>query len=351
MRKFTLYILLFAFMSAKAQVDVTAFNSGTAEGVTYYLPDTYIDITVEARCVTRTPGEFSRFAERFLHIKDAIFNESKEWELTNIKVKNGGTPNRQKAFTVGVGSSVASNIVLDENGVILAINQKIEKETVEPAAVKKATKSVDTRTYLTEEIMQATSTAKMAELVAKEIYTIRESKLAITRGLSDNMPKDGLSMQLVLDELNLQEKTLTELFIGRSDTVMYTSNIRFTPGENSDTLKAVLFRFSRKLGILENDNLAGAPIYYDFEIEKAPVVPIDDSAKKKKTIKKEGICYTQPGRALFKIYRQGETYFEERLPFGQFGTIEVLSKKMFVKDNDIKVLFDGATGGIISIDK
>lgn len=351
MKKIIFCVSLLAFASANAQVDVTAFSSGTVEGVTYYLPDTYVDITVEARCVTRTPGEFGRYAERFLHIKDAVFNESKEWELTDIKIKNGGVPNPQKAFTIGLGGSVASNVALDENGIILAINDDAPSADDAPQAERKKEKRVDYHTYFTEEIMQATSAAKMAELVAKEIFSIRESKLAITRGHSENMPKDGLSMQLVLDELNLQEKTLTELFTGRSDTVLYTSNIRFTPNENSDTLKAVLFRFSRKLGILENDNLAGAPIYYDFKIEQAPTDIIDDSSKKKKTIKKEGVCYIQPGRAQLKIYRQGETYFDEQMPFAQFGTVEVLSKKMFPKNSDTKVRFNGATGGIISIDK
>ena len=33
----------------------------------------------------------------------------------------------------------------------------------------------------------------MAELVSREIYAIRESKMAITRGTADNMPKDGVS--------------------------------------------------------------------------------------------------------------------------------------------------------------
>lgn len=37
-------------------------------------------------------------------------------------------------------------------------------------------KRIDPRSFMTEEILIAGSTAKMAELVAKEIYNIRESK-------------------------------------------------------------------------------------------------------------------------------------------------------------------------------
>lgn len=47
---------------------------------------------------------------------------------------------------------------------------------------------------MTEEILIAGSTAKMAELVAKEIYNIRESKNSLTRGQADYMPKDGAAL-------------------------------------------------------------------------------------------------------------------------------------------------------------
>lgn len=350
MKNIALLFLLFLHVPCIAQVDISAFSSGTVEGVTYYLPDTRVDIMLEAQCVKRIPGEFARFADRFLHINDAILEESTEWKLTDIKVKVSGVPNKSKAFTIKLGNSVAANVRLNPQGIINAINCDVE-ETAEVVPEEKKTKQVDSRTYLTEEIMQATSTAKMAELVAKEIYAVRESKLAITRGHADNMPKDGLSMQLVLDELNLQEKTLTELFTGRADTVSYTCDINFNPTELSDTVRAVLFRFSRKLGILERDNLAGAPVYYDFRIEKNSESVAEEPAKKKKEVKKEGICYILPGRALMKIYTPGETYFEETLSIAQLGTVEVLARNIFSRGADIKVVFDTATGNIISIDR
>ena len=58
----------------------------------------------------------------------------------------------------------------------------------------------------------AGSTAKMAELTAKEIYNIRESKNLIIRGQADAMPKDGALNEVRPDNLNKQEKALTEMF-------------------------------------------------------------------------------------------------------------------------------------------
>ena len=349
MKRFFLYALLFATVPCTAQT-VNIFESGMNEGVTYSLPDTQLDITVEAECITRTPGEFCRYAERFLRISDAITSESKEWELTRVLVKSNGIPNSKKTYTVALGDNPINSLVLTDKGILSAINRKpIETESKETK--REPRQRVNASKYFTEEILQATSTAKMAELVAKEIYAIRESKLTITRGTADNLPQDGESMHLVLNELDLQERTLTELFTGHTDTIKYTCNIKFTPSVESDTTRSVLFRFSHKLGILERDNLAGAPIYYDFKnLKTVKIEPVDDK-KKKKEIKKEGICYSLPGKALVKVYTASETLFEAEIPFAQLGTVEVLSRKFFDKNGSTKVLFDTVTGGIIEIEK
>ena len=84
MKRFFLYALLFASVPCTAQT-VNIFESGMNEGVTYSLPDTQLDITVEAECITRTPGEFCRYAERFLRISDAITDESIGQEQRNTQ--------------------------------------------------------------------------------------------------------------------------------------------------------------------------------------------------------------------------------------------------------------------------
>lgn len=349
MKKLFPLVLIMIAVCGSAQVEVTPFSTGVAEGVTYFLPDTKIEVTVGVKCVTRKPGEFARYADRFLRITDAVAEESKEWLLDCINVNTVGVPNSSKAFTVQLGSSVASNMVLTGDGIIQAVNRSVE-ETPDVQVQVGTVQAVDPRRYFTEEILQATSTAKMAELVSREIYAIRESKLAITRGTADNMPKDGLSMQLILDELNTQERVLTELFTGRIDTTVCEYKISFTPGEKSDTTRALLFRFSRKMGVVDADNLAGSPVYYDFTSHKVEI-PATDPKKKKKEVKKEGICYILPGRADFRIYVPIKEYYNNTLPIAQYGTVEVLSKELFTKKANTRVLFDTSTGNIISIEK
>jgi hypothetical protein len=351
MKKNILYILtcLFAALPLSAQTEVGAYKNGEASGVTYYLPNTVLDITLEAMEITRTPGEFSAYAGNYLHITDAISKPEKYWEISSVTIKLLGTPNPEKMYTIKLAEgSSAANVQLSKDGILQAINTRFSEEA--PQAKKSTAKQLpDPKSYLTSEILQATSTAKMAELTSKEIYAIRESKLAITRGQAENMPKDGLSMQLVLAELNMQEQSLKSLFVGTCDTVRYTCNIKLTPTMESDTTKAVLFRFSRKLGILKNNDLAGAPIYYDFKNLFSIPQPADNG-KKKKAAKKEGVFVNIPGKAAVKVYSPTKVYFEEELPFAQLGTTESLSKELFNKNVTTKVVLDKATGGVIKIE-
>ena len=336
-----------------AQTEVNAFFTGANEGTTYYLPDTRIEVTVGTVCITKTPGEFNRYAERFLRINNAISKSETFWEMNEITIGFSGKPNPDKMFTVKLANGrTASNISIDENGIIESINvhsEKKEKNAEQPR--NEAPESANASQYMTEEMLQATSTAKLAELTAKEIYTIRESKLAITRGLSENMPKDGLSMQLILDELNKQEKVLTEMFTGRIDTVYHKTTHILEPKAECDTAKAVLFRFSRKLGIVDSNNLAGSPIYYSLKDLKSVKLPTPEELAKKKPLKKDGICYNIPGKAEFKIYTPTRTLYRKEISLAQLGTTEILSKVLFNKNTGTKVIFDTSTGGIVSIEK
>lgn len=351
MKRALFFLILTAAVSGYAQTEVNAFFTGANEGVTYYLPDTKVEITLKATCIKKSPGEFSRYADRYLRVKDAIKEANSYWELTGAEVGTTGTPSTDRMFTVKLNGSSASNLTLDEQGIIAAINTSPAKAEETAGVATEHHSHSDASQYMTEEMLQASSTAKLAELTAKEIYAIRESKLAITRGQSENMPKDGQAMQLMLDELDKQEQALTELFIGRTDTLTQEMRILIEPQENCDTTKAVLLRFSHKLGFVSKENLAGEPVYYDLRDLKTVKRPTAEEQKKRKPIKKEGVCYTIPGKAEIEVYTRTRKLVKEEVPVAQLGTTEVLSKSLFNKSNATKVVFDTSTGGIISIEK
>lgn len=86
-----------------------------------------------------------------------------------------------------------SNVELTNNGLIKAINTTAPDIQKAEYVLEKPQHHENPRQYMTEEILLAGSSAKMAELTAKEIYNIRESKNLILRGQADTMPKDGAS--------------------------------------------------------------------------------------------------------------------------------------------------------------
>ena len=183
----------------------------------------------------------------------------------------------------------------------------------------------------------------MAELVAKEIYNIRESKNALLRGEADNMPQDGAQLKIMLDNLNMQERAMTEMFSGTLKEEPQTFTIRLTPKEMNNE---IAFRFSKRLGVVANDDLAGEPYYITITDMKTPAIPEDDGKKKV-----DGIAYNVPGRAHITLTGNNKKVFDGELPITQFGTIEYLAPVLFNKNSTIKVLFDTATGGLIKVDR
>ena len=238
--------------------------------------------------------------------------------------------------------TVAPLMELTEDGIVRSINIPFSGKPAAKTPEAKATESsIDPRSFLTEEILMSN---KMAELVAKEIYSIRESKNALLRGEADNMPKDGAQLKLMLDNLNQQETAMTEMFSGKIKKEPKTFTIRLTPKEMKDE---VAFRFSRKLGVVANNDLAGEPYYISVTDLKSPDVSATEEGKKKV----DGVAYNLPGKAQVTLMYNNKKLFDDQLPITQFGTVEYLAPVLFNKNSTIKVLFDTATGGLIKVDR
>lgn len=332
--------------STHAQTDVTTgIMRGKDYGVTYLLPKTEIEVVIETTKHTYMPGEFSKYADRYLRLNNVAADPEIYWTIDKIQMRAAGVPDKDNVYFVKLkDKTVAPLMELTEDGIVRSINMPVSDRNKIPATkLTEATENVDPRKFLTEEILMASSRAKMAELVAKEIYSIRESKNALLRGEADNMPQDGAQLKIMLDNLNLQERAMTEMFSGTVKDEPKTVTIRLTPKEMSNE---VAFRFSKRLGVVANDDLAGEPYYISVTDLKTPVIPADDGKKKV-----DGIAYNVPGRAHITLTGDNKKLFDEELPITQFGTIEYLAPVLFNKNSTVKVLFDTATGGLIKVDR
>lgn len=349
MKKFIPLLCLLFSIGGFAQTDVSAYVPGkNTDAVTYFLPKTAIEVEITTTKVKYTPGEFSKYADRYLRLNNISDKPDEYWEISDMKVTSTGIPDPSQGYSIKLkDKTVAPLVELTEEGIILSINKPAEKKTAAKADEASTSKKprLNARDFMTEEILLASSSAKMAELVAKEIYNIRESKNAIIRGQADNMPQDGAAIKIMLSSLEEQEQAMMEMFTGVTETETRKFSLRMIPSK--DVGEEVLFRFSRKLGVLDKDDLGGSPVYFTLtDLQTVP--PVDENAKKNKV---EGVVYNVPGNGQIKIFNNAKTFFEGSFAIAQFGNQEVLANNLFNKKNTTQVSFDPKTGGIVKIDR
>lgn len=363
MRKRTILAALVALgLTATAQTTVTPYTPGVStEGVAYYLPKTAINIHVTVEKTTYTPGELCQYAERYLRINGISNKEDIHYQIKGIELEPVGQADASKLYHIEfAANTVAPFIETDNSGVLLAVNTHNPYTTVkEPTVASVVESTLSPRNFMTEEMLMTGSKAKMAELIAKEIYNIRESRNLTLRGQNENMPKDGEGLQIIIDNTKEQEEALMQLFVGTTTTECTTHTFQILPDSEADRL--LFSRFSRKLGILHKDDLAGAPIYIDIKSRNTvPAMPIDSIAttsakskklKIKKSNKLDGLVYNLPERANVKVYTNSTTLAEETISIAQFGNTETLSSTFFSKKKGIKVILDPTSGAIMKIEE
>ena len=209
---------------------------------------------------------------------------------------------------------------------------------------------------MSQDILSATSSAKMAELTANEIFEIRDSRTQLARGEADFMPKDGAQLKLMMSQLDIQENALTQVFAGvtTKDTTM--TSITFVP--NTEVEKHPLFRFSKYYGIVDNDDLAGAPYYIKVAKKKTfndePVIE-DKKGKKGEKEKKDkndiGLRVNIPAKMDITIFNgTGNTLAKQQFQAPQFGKLEALSGELFGKKQSSKLILNPQTGAIVKIE-
>ena len=339
-----LFTLNFSLFTSTAQTSSSPYQPGiTSEGMVYFLPKTAVRVVIQVEKTTYTPGEFCKYADRYLRLKDVASEPSVSYRMTNLRIEPMAMADTTKGFSVKFDpKSVASNIALSDDGVLLAINATPKPTDVTPTfrpAPKPAT--MDPRQLMSEEILAAGSTAKMAELTAQDIYEIRESRNLLIRGQADNMPKDGEQLKLMLNQLEMQDRALSSLFSGQ--TVKDTTEKVMIIMADKETERELLFRFSKKLGIVDKDDLAGEPYY--IRVANLRTVPMPDADDKKRK-QEPGLYINVPGKMKVTLYDAVEPIHVEELPAGQFGNVELLSGALFNKRYATHIWMNPISGAI-----
>jgi len=338
--------------TAVAQTEVSDFRPGTTlDGVCYFLPKTVFEVILVAEKAVTKPGEFAAYSDRYLRQPNVPTFESTTWTLKSISLMPYGVPDSTKAYSVKLKSRTSAPFVsLTEDGLLLSINTNPE-EYVLPELPKKvaAPKPINGRDFMTREILSAGSTAKMAQLTAEEIYEIRESRNALIRGEADNMPKDGAQLKLMLDNLDQQLYALESLFKGETLTSTEVLTFDYEPSalEEDRGERKILCRFSKRLGLVAEDDLSGEPIWITITpTGNIPQATDNPEANRKKQKMEQGVWVNVPATARITISTAEQTLLTTDFPICQLGTTEVLSDVLFNRHTDTHVLIHQHTGNV-----
>lgn len=346
-------------LPATAQTQLQKYMPGaTPEGAVYCLPKTAVRITVVTEKTTFQPGEFCRYAQKYLRRSDAGQEPWVSHRVLTIRQTPEPVADTSKCYALKFDPrSVAVNMQLSDDGRLLGINtgaplrgttatsaqdflsqvggQKGTAKTVGPSP----------RSYLTEEILSAGSTAKMAELTASEIYDLRENRSLLIKGQADFMPKDGEQLRLMLSRIDEQEQALSSLFVGTTIRDTVETDFVIVPDRPCD--RTLLFRMSQLLGMVDADDLSGEPFYITIEDLHA-IAPTDEeaAAKTKKKAWEAGVYVNVPGRMRLTIYQGIDKLQTAEHPAPQFGNVELLSGELFNKHYDTRLWLNALTGAV-----
>ena len=325
-------------LQTNAQTNVVQVGKGILPQnyISYFLPQTEIVIEVSVKKTIQKSGKFANYAKRLLALNNVITKSSAIYELDNVNISYNIAPDTLKNFAVEINSkSTAYNLYLNENRILKGVN--VVSPSFNPRKDALLQENPDTTiqfnyAVLSEEALMATSEAKMAEMAAKQIFKIRESRIEILSGESETQ-YSGDALKLVISELDKIEKELVELFEGKSITFTETKIFRFIP--KSATENKVIFRFSPLLGIVDKDDLAGRPV----TMSVSPQINNSETLNEpKKQVKKFGIYYNVSCNAKIAIFDGNRQIAENSFLFPQFGTLKFLPVELF-NNKSTEVIF------------
>ena len=352
MKKLNLILLCIVhcalYIQAKAQTSVTPFDASKdyLNGITYSLPKTELNIVITARCTIEKPGPFYQYAERYLATKDIITINNETWAIENIDIQTSAIADPNRTFQVAIDTKgIANNITYAHDNIIAGVNVLSDwlDKSVKSDKSDKSDKTIKfDYSVLNEETLTATSIPKMAEMIARQIYHIRENRTALLAADIDQMP-DGEALKTILSKLDKEESELIAFFVGKTTSYTVTKTYSITPDDNLKDY--VIARISTSEGLISAGNVIGEPIYLNIEgtYYNAPLT----DPKQEKTPK--GFYYNVPGKAKI-ILESPDLTAEATLPIAQFGYTTHLNATL-TNNKTTRITFNPELGTILKIEK
>jgi len=293
------FTIIFSGCAGKKQISVTNLNQQPEVepgSFLYSLPKTTLKLYVEVSHDIFKAGPYATYAEKYLNLKDVLMDDNESWKITNafIEAIHEADPgqnfmvsgdlksiNIEKLFEFTPEGFVFSKfpITVEPDETVfhplpgtdlkesvlykdLSVKRNFYEET--DTLYKTLFKdSVFIKIPLLRKQLAAKNIEEKAEEAANFLIKTRKRRFKLVSGQYDFIPK-GNTLEVSIKELNRLEEEYLSLFIGKNFTGKKYHVFYFTPENNSEKSKNVIFRFSGEEGLVDRTSSKGEPVFLEI---------------------------------------------------------------------------------------
>ena len=330
----------------------------------YYSPKTILVLDFTYSVEKQEPGPYASFAADLLGATDFVKENQTIYTLEDVTIGTKTEADLERPHKVVPEKGLDIQLLrLNEKNLLMGYNlpEELGKSTQKkhPHSTKEGVKSRITSIQVApypEEVLKASSPQAQAFEIAKQIFHIRETRMYLLSGEVEHAPADGKAMQLVLEELDKQERELTELFVGKRSVqtehklVLWDKITKHSFRES--TFQKKFMYFSEENGFTTSENVDADSITIRIGRQTMAYKVSDPDKKGKKNGEAlSQISYNLPGNAAVSVVYKGRLLGERTIPVAQLGIDVPLPQSLFTGKELPKIVFNEKTGNLVSISK
>jgi hypothetical protein len=312
-------------------------------GMRYYLPATSLEVELVVNKTNRIPGIFSAYAEQYLGYS-GIQRAFTQFDIREAGIRPITTPDTENAFVIYTKSKNSPSFLLDEQGILIAINylqgpestnlshERPHKKINESSTVKVSVPwlnlrektdtvykrevyddSVVVERWQIEKILMQHTPEESAKEAARRISQLRKNRQDLVM-LNEDVQYAAGTLEVMLKEASEQEAELFRLFLGYEESETFHYRFNLTPSQSRDSI-FVLGWFSKNKG-LSTEFMQGS------ESLSLKLIAIDEPQQSTQPSKAEnGIYLRNPISVTSQLQLGNNKITEINAPIPQWGNI------------------------------
>ena len=379
----TIAIFLLSALCSFAQIKVFPLSNSEVtikkNAFLYYLPQTTLEIKITVTKETMVPGPYSKYAEKYLCIKNTATKNISDVKIENVDIRQIAQPDPNACFMVVCDHE--ANLNYNSRGIVTGYNCGEQSEDFQTSechfsktsdiatplftdyGVKQNfTKNTDTTYKVVEvdsvfqkipiynKVIISKDEEMKAEEAANYIIKIRKRlfKVLTAQFDTDTPPTD---IEIMVNELKQMEKRYLELFVGKIERETREYVFYYTPQPDLAEEKIPICYITDDDEVVEKRAENSEPVYLVLKNLQATKEIGNFYGRQydlKKKEKEMGLFYRIPSDVSLSVDFDDFTYYKSVVVIPQCGYLGHLPAEIF-KNKNLKVAFDDKYGSIQGI--